>query len=101
MVTHRAAGAKASAVDGRPDDHGIAVVIAQDPAAHVLRVGDEGVDPAGRSRVPAAHRLKRRARGQAPEWIQTAVFQVHVIEVPGVAHGCVTVANMELAYRLR
>ena len=86
-------------VDGdvRIDHLGLAAIGLLDAPRDVARTGDEMIDAGGRPHVPDAHALEDHARQEARPAVEEPGFaQILVLEVPGVAHGGVAVADVQL-----
>ncbi|MNY00887.1 hypothetical protein D3C86_1333970 [compost metagenome] len=86
-------GLEALHVDGGRHHLGGAAVVLLDAARDLAGVGDEAIDAIGGEHVPLAQVAEQRRGDGAQERIDRGL--VRVVQVPGVAHGGVGVADVD------
>ena len=85
-------------VDRRIDDIGIAAVGLGDALADEARVGDEAVDAVRGAQIPQAKLVQEPlGRPALQPAVESGLAQVLVLQVPGVAHWRMHIADVELA----
>ena len=98
MAIPRLAQGEAFDIDRRVDDGGGAAPDLLDPLGDVAAVGDEAIHAGGGGAVPMPHPVQQPAgiERHRPA-LEPGLPQVLVLQVPGIAHRAVDVADMQLA----
>src|ERR1700761_180455 len=87
-------------IDVRIDHRGVTAIGLLDPAANVLRAGNEMIDPLRARMVPKPYPVQEiPGQGTLETFLNTRLSQVLFLQIPSIAHGRIAIADMELTGR--